>query len=299
VPLASIPSPGQATWSFGPVTVRAYALCVIAGIVAAVAFAIRRYRACGGKPSVVLDVAAWAIPFGLIGAIAHAILIDTRRDLRHEPDLWHALTEGVAAIGVPGAIALGALGAWIACRRAHTPLGPVAGAAAPGVAFGLAIGGLAHWWAQDFYGRPATWWLAERIAPEHRVSGFENYATFQPAFLYQSLWDLVVAVVTIWAARRFALRGDRVFMLAAAAYAAGGLWVESIRVGPLPRVLGMAYGAWGDVVVLVVAAVVLYLTRPRSPRGALARGPGRGPRGGTGEGSPVSGGFRGAVPPNH
>ncbi len=272
MPLASIPEPGQAAWHIGPLTLRAYALCIIGGIGIALAVTGYRYRKQGGRPGFILDVAAWAIPFGLIGAFLHSVLMEARHDLRHEPDLWHTATTAVAAIGVPGAIALGTLGAWIACRRANTPLAPVAQAAAPGVAFGLAVGGLAHWWAQDFYGRPATWWLAERITPDHRVSGFESYPTFQPAFLYQSLWDVTVGLVTIWVAKRFGLTGARVFMLAAAAYAAGGLWVESIRIGPLPRLFGMPYGAWGDVAVFVLATAVLYLTRarlkggPRPPR---------------------------------
>ncbi|MGP8236787.1 MAG: prolipoprotein diacylglyceryl transferase family protein, partial [Limisphaerales bacterium] len=198
MPLASIPSPGHAVWRLGPLSVRAYALCVIAGIIVAVAVASRRYRRSGGRgvaPSgVILDVAAWAIPFGLAGAVAHAILLDTRHDFGHAYRLWHAATVGVAAIGVPGAVALGTAGAWIACRRARpaVPLGPVAGAAAPAVAFGLAVGGLGNWWAQQFYGRPSTWWWAVSISPEHRVPGYENYATFQPAFLYQSLWEVAL-----------------------------------------------------------------------------------------------------------
>jgi prolipoprotein diacylglyceryltransferase len=263
VPLASIPDPGTAAWHLGSLPVRAYALCVIAGILVAIAVTTRRYQ---GKPGVILDVAAWAVPFGLVGAFAHALLEAVRHDFNGEPGLWHALTQDVAAIGLPGAVALGAVGAWIACRRANVKLAPVAQAAAPGVAFGLAVGGLAHWWAQDFYGRPATWWLAQRISPERRVAGFENYPTFQPAFLYQSLWDVAVGVATIWAARRFALTGERTFMVAAAAYAAGSLWVESIRIGPLPRLLGMPYGAWGDVAVFVLAVAGLYLTRPRPKR---------------------------------
>jgi prolipoprotein diacylglyceryltransferase len=263
VPLASIPEPGQAAWHFGPLTLRAYALCVIAGIAVAVALTSYRYRKQGGRPGFILDVAAWAIPFGLIGAFVHAMLMEARHDFVHHPGLWHAATTAVAAVGVPGAIVLGALGAWIACRRASVPLAPVAHAAAPAVAFGLAIGGLAHWWAQDFYGRPATWWLAERITPEHRVPGFESLATFQPAFLYQSLWDVAVGLAAIWAAKRFSLTGERLFMLAAAAYAAGGLWVESIRIGPLPRLFGMPYGAWGDVAVFVLAVAIFYVTRIR------------------------------------
>jgi hypothetical protein len=38
--------------------------------------------------------------------------------------------------------------------------------------------------------------------------------------------------------------------------------VESLRVGPLPRALGMRYGALGDIAVFVFAAAGMYLTRP-------------------------------------
>ncbi|HLN67830.1 MAG TPA: prolipoprotein diacylglyceryl transferase family protein [Streptosporangiaceae bacterium] len=275
--LASIPSPSSAVWRLGPLPVRAYGLCVAAGIVVAVAVASRRYRRSGGRRGVMLDVAAWAVPFGLIGAAAHALLVATRHDFTHAYRLWHAVTLGVAAIGVPGAVALGAAGAWIACRRAspggrppqtpprgqEVPLGPVAGAAAPAVMFGLAIGGLSNWWTQQFYGPPSTWWWALQIAPAHRAPGYETYDTFQPAFLYQSLWDVAVGLGVIWAARRFPLSGVRTFMLCAACYTVGSFWVESVSVGPLPQVLGVRYGALGDIAVFLLAVAGLYLTRPR------------------------------------
>jgi len=263
MPLASIPTPGHAAWRLGPLSVRAYALCVIAGIIVAVVVASRRYRRSGGQPGIILDVAAWAVPSGLAGALVHAVLLETRHDFSHGYRLWHAATAGVAAIGIPGAVALGAVGAWVACRRARIRLGPVAAAAAPAVAFGLAIGGLGNWWEQQFYGQPSAWWWAVQITPEHRVPGYENYATFQPVFLYQSLWDVALGLVVIWAARRFKLTGERTFLLAAAGYAVGGWWVESLRIGPLPHVLGVRYGALGDMGVFVLAVVGMYLTRPR------------------------------------
>ena len=271
--LASIPSPTSAAWRLGPLSVRAYALCVIAGIAVALVVASRRYRRSAGRSAgnrqagnrqggVILDVAAWAVPFGLIGAAAHALLIATRHDFTHAQRLWHVVTPGVAAIGVPGAVALGAAGAWIACRRARLPLGPVAGAAAPAVMFGLAIGGLGSWWTQQLYGPPSTWWWAVQISPTHRVPGYENYGSFQPAFGYQSLSDVAVGLAVIWAARRFSLSGERTFMLCAACYAVGSFWVESVRIGPLPQALGLRYGALGDVTVFVLAVAGLYLTRP-------------------------------------
>ncbi|MGD0064106.1 MAG: prolipoprotein diacylglyceryl transferase family protein [Streptosporangiaceae bacterium] len=271
MPLASIPSPGHAAWRLGPLSLRTYALCVIAGIVVAVVVASLRYRRSGGPPGVILDVAAWAVPFGVAGALVHTLLLDTRHDFSHAHQLWRAAAVSAAAIGVPGAVALGAAGAWIACRRApNVRLGPVAGAAAPAVAFGLAIGGLGNWWAQQFYGHPSSWWWAVRISPEHRVPGYENYATFQPVFLYQSLWEIALGFAVIWAARRFELSGARTFMLCAAGYAAGGLWVESVRVGPLPHVLGIRYGALGDIAVFVLAVAGMYLSRPRRRPSARA-----------------------------
>jgi prolipoprotein diacylglyceryltransferase len=139
----------------------------------------------------------------------------------------------------------------------------VAGAAAPALMFGLALAGLGNWWTQQFDGPPSTWWWAVPISPTHRAPGYENYATFQPAFLYQSLWDVAVGLGVIWAARRFALSGERTFMLCAACYAVGSFWVESVRVGPLPQVLGIRYGVLGDVTVFVLAVLGLYLTRSK------------------------------------
>jgi len=271
--LASIPSPGHAAWRLGPLPLRAYALCVIAGIVIAVAVASRRYRRSGGRPGTILDVAAWAVPFALAGALAHAILLGHRHAFGDEYQIWHAVTAGVGAIGVPGAVALGALGAWIACRRAGAGLPAVAGAVAPALAFGLAAGGLGDWWAQQFYGAPSSWWWAVRISPVHRVPGDENYATFQPVFLYLSLWEVALGFAVIWAARRFCLGGERAFLLGAAGYAAGDFWAQLLRAGSLPDVLGIRYGALGDIVVFVLAVTGMYLSRPgrRPAARALAK----------------------------
>src|SRR5271166_7151540 len=223
MPLASIPSPGHAAWRLGPLTIRAYALCVIAGILVAVAS--RRYRRSDGRgvarPGVILDVAAWAIPFGLAGAAAHAILLDTRHDFRHAFRLWHTATVGVAVIGVPGAVALGTAGAWIACRRAGVRLGPVAGAAAPGLAFGAALAHLGGWFSQQTYGRPSALPWAVAIAPVHRVPGYENFATFEPVFAYEALWCAVAGGLVLWATRRFTLLGERAFALQLALTFAG------------------------------------------------------------------------------
>jgi prolipoprotein diacylglyceryltransferase len=191
-----------------------------------------------GRPGVILDVAAWAVPFGLIGVAIHALLIDARDDFGQQYRLWPAVTAGVAAIGVPGAVA-------------------------PAIMFGLAVAGLGNWRTQQFYGSPSAWWWALQISPTHRVPEDENYGTFQPTFAYQSLWDVAAGLAVIWAARRLALSGARTFMLCAACYALGSRWVEWLRIGPMSHVFGIASGQLINTGVFALALAGLYLTRPR------------------------------------
>jgi prolipoprotein diacylglyceryltransferase len=155
----------------------------------------------------------------------------------------------------------------------------VAGAAAPAIAFGQAIGRWGNWFSQSLYGRPSSLPFAVEIAPAHRVRGYENFATFQPAFLYESAWDLLVGLAVIYAARRFLLTGDRVFALYAGLYAAGGYGIGALRIDPSPHLAGLRFGMWVLAVVFVAAAAYLYLTRGKTGPDELARrpGPGLGP----------------------
>lgn len=71
---ASIPSPQQSLIEIGPLTIHFYALCIIAGVVAAIYIGNRRFVAAGGAPGVVGDVAILAVPAGIIGGrIYHVI----------------------------------------------------------------------------------------------------------------------------------------------------------------------------------------------------------------------------------
>jgi len=259
--IAFIPSPSNGVWHLGPIPIRAYALCIIAGVIVAVWVAERRYKAIGGRPGLILDVATWAVPFGLVGARLYHVLTDPElyfgagRDWAGIFKIWDG------GIGIPGAISLGAVGAWIACRRAGVRLGPVAGAAAPGVALAQAIGRWGNWFNQELYGRPSSLPWALKISPQHRAVGFENVATYQPTFLYESLWDIGVALLVIWAARRLLLTGDRTFALYVAAYGVGRFLTESLRIDFAHSFGGLRVNQWMAIVIFVGGVIYLYRTR--------------------------------------
>ena len=271
MPSAFLPSPSRAVWHLGPIPIRAYAICIVLGVLIALLVADRRYRRIGGRPGLILDVATLAVPFGLIGARAYSVITNYQLYVGHRHDWTDILRIWDGGIGIPGAIAAGALGAWIACRRAGVAFAPVAGAAAPGLAFGQAVGRWGNWFGQQLYGRPTTLPWGVEIAPEQRVRGYENFATFQPAFLYESIWDVLVGLLVIYAVRRFLLTGDRAFALYAGAYAVGGFLAQSLRIDPSHHVLGLRVNQLVMAVVFAAAVAYLYLTRrKRGPDSVVA-----------------------------
>src|ERR1700759_3775642 len=263
MPVAFLPSPARGEWHLGSVPLRAYALGIVAGIILAVWLTARRYTRAGGRPDLVLDVAAWAVPFGLIGALLGGLVDVGRHLVPSYPHVWSLARDWDGSIGVPGAIALGALGAWIPCRRPGIRLGPVAGAAAPATAFGAAVAYLGGWFSQATYGRPSGLPWAVAIDPAHRLAGYENFATFEPVFGYEMLWCVAAGFIVMWAARRFALIGERAFALQLALTFSGLCAAESLLISPAPQLAGLRVDQWAEIVTIVGAMAYLYRSRHR------------------------------------
>ncbi len=268
--LASIPSPAQGTWYLGPVPLRAYALCIIAGIVAACWITEKRWVARGGRPGEVLDIAIWAVPFGILGGRLYHVLTTPQPYFGEGGDPLRAFAVWEGGLGIWGAIALGGVGAWIACRRRGIPLPVFADAIAPGLLVAQAIGRLGNWFNQELFGRPTTLPWALEIDPVHRPDAYAAFATFHPTFLYELLWNLAAAAVVVWADRRFRLSHGRAFALYVALYCAGRLWIEVLRVDEANRVLGVRLNVVTCLVVGALAVAYLVWQRGR-PREVLDR----------------------------
>ena len=262
----SIPSPDQSVWHLGPLPLRAYALCILVGIFVAMWVGDRRWVARGGNKGLVYDVAVWAVPFGIIGGRLYHVLTDWPTyfgsggsGLRGAIAIW----EG--GLGIWGAIALGTVGAWIGCRRHGVPLPPFTDALAVGVPLAQAIGRVGNWFNQELFGKPTDLPWGLEIDPAFRPSGYEQYATFHPTFLYEALWLVGVAGLVAWADRRWTLGHGRAFALYIATYCVGRLGMEMLRIDPATQVGGIRINVFTSVVVglgAVVYFVVSARTRP-------------------------------------
>jgi prolipoprotein diacylglyceryl transferase len=263
---SSIPSPDQGVWNIGPVPVRAYALLIIVGIVVAVWWGNKRYVARGGREGTILDVAVWAVPFGIVGGRIYHVLSDWQ--IYFGPDgrgFGAALRIWDGGLGIWGAVAFGALGAWIGARRLGVPLPPIGDAVAPGIAVAQAIGRLGNRFNQELFGAPTDLPWALEIDPANRPDGYLEIDTFHPTFLYESLWLLAMAVVLVWADRRFSMGHGRLFALYVALYCAGRVWIEALRIDDANTILGLRLNIWTSVVVGLGALVYLVISAKKRP----------------------------------
>jgi prolipoprotein diacylglyceryl transferase len=273
--LAAIPSPDPSWMSFGigPLTIHTYALCIIAGIVAATAIAERRWIARGGLPGQVLDVIVWAVPFGIVGARIYHVVSSPEAYFGAGGDPVRALYIWEGGLGIWGAVALGALGAWIGCRRHGIRLAPFADAVAPGLIVAQAIGRLGNWFNQELFGRPTDLPWGLRIDEAYRPSGFASSETFHPTFLYELLWCLASAAVLVLWDRRTRQGHGRVFWGYVVLYTLGRVWIEALRIDPAEDVLGLRLNIWTSLAVCAVGLIGLTVARRGRETEVLTRRP--------------------------
>jgi prolipoprotein diacylglyceryl transferase len=263
--LAFIPSPSRSVWYLGPLAIRAYALCIIVGILVAIWVGERRFVARGGERGTVADVALWAVPFGIVGGRLYHVVTSWEPYFGPGGDPIRALYIWQGGLGIWGAIALGGVGAWIGCRRRGVLLPVFADAVAPGIALAQAVGRWGNWFNQELYGRPTTLPWALEIDPAHRPAETPNVGTYHPTFLYESLWNIGVALLVVVADRRYRLGRGRAFALYVAAYCVGRAWIEYLRVDEAHLLFGLRFNVWTALVLFLGAVAYIVVSARLRP----------------------------------
>jgi prolipoprotein diacylglyceryl transferase len=276
---AAIPSPTVSVIRIGPLPIHLYALCIVVGILFALWLTDRRWRARGGAEHQVGDVAGWAVLFGIVGGRLYHVITDPELYFtagKHPLDAFKIWDGG---LGIWGAVALGGLGAWIGCRRHDLNFVAFADAAAPGILIAQALGRWGNWFNNELYGRATTlpWKLqihdldvvtgkASRDAAGHAVV----LGYYQPTFLYEMLWNLLIAGLLLWADRRYRLGRGQVFALYVMGYTLGRFWIEALRDDHANHILGMRVNSWVSILVFL-GALAWFVRHRRSERSTAVR----------------------------
>lgn len=274
-PLAALPSPSTAVWEVGPLPIRAYALCIVLGIVVAAVVAEYRLRARGVAPWAILDIAVWAVPFGIVGARIYHVITSPQAYFGSDGDPIKALYIWEGGLGIWGAVAGGAVGAWLAARQLGIPLTVVADALAPGLPLAQAVGRFGNWFNNELFGGRTTLPWGLEI---HRMdSGNPGHALldengnpilepglYHPTFAYEALWNVGVALLVYLVDRKLKLGRGRAFALYVMGYTVGRFWIELLRTDQANEIIGVRLNVWTAVVVFLGA--LIFFLRVRGPQ---------------------------------
>jgi prolipoprotein diacylglyceryl transferase len=270
VPVAFIPSPPTNGFYVGPLFVHAYGLAYILAVAAAVAITMRRWEAKGGERDLVYEVALWGFPAGLIGGRLYFLATSWNEV---PPHWWGPFAVWRGGLGIWGGIAGGILaGLWVLRRRgANIPV--FMDAAAPALLVAQAIGRVGNYFNQELFGGPTTLPWGLEISPAHRPVGYAQYATFHPTFLYELIWNLLLAGALVWLGRRRSIRAPGLFALYVAGYSFARIGEELLRVDPAHHILGLRLNFYVASILFVVGvAWFVRIQRVRVSPTAVRRG---------------------------
>ncbi len=231
-----IPSPPVSGFHIGPTFVHFYGLMYVVGITLAIVITRRRWRAAGGDPGLVADVATWAVPAGIIGGRIY-FDITTPADIPHH--WWGIFAVWSGGLGIWGGIAAGAAAGIWRVRRAGANVPVFADAVAPALLVAQAVGRIGNYFNQELFGKPTglPWGLA--IDPQFRPAGYTGYPTFQPTFLYELIFDLALAAALVWLGHHGRIRPPGLFALYVAGYSAFRIFEETLRIDSSEHFLGL------------------------------------------------------------
>jgi prolipoprotein diacylglyceryl transferase len=239
-----IPSPSHNGFYIGPLFVHAYGLAYVFAVAAAIFVTRWRWRKVGGDPDLAYEAAAWGFPAGLIGG---RIYFDITTPSQIEPhNFWGLFAIWRGGLGIWGGIAAGVLVGFLVIRRrlTHGDVLRFMDAAAPGLLVAQAIGRIGNYFNQELFGKPSTLPWALKISPAHRPAGYTQFATFQPSFLYEIIWNLCLAGFLIWLGNRRKIKPPGLMALYVAGYAGYRIFEETIRIDYSVHVLGMRLNFW-------------------------------------------------------
>ena len=147
-----IPTPSSSTLELGFFTFHYYALAILLGIVVAIWLTKRRYAAMGGNPNEISDLAFFVIPAGIIGGRIYHVITSPQKYFGENGSPIQAVQIWRGGLGIWGAIAVGALAAFIFFKAKKRSLSfyQLADAIAPSLLIAQGIGRFGNWFNGEF-----------------------------------------------------------------------------------------------------------------------------------------------------
>lgn len=286
---SSIPSPSEDwrilfQWEVVPgftISIHAYAICILLGIIAAVLLTGRRLKIRGADPGLVLDIGLWAVVLGIVGGRIFHVLTHPDDYFGEGKNLLKVFAIWEGGLAIFGALILGAVGVFIGCRLSGLRFWTFADALVPGLLIAQAFGRFGNYFNQELFGLPTDAWFGLQIdRPNPAIPlGLPDSTLFLPTFAFEVFWNLLGALLLVLAERpyiratdRFGLRAvgwrlqwGRLLGLYLLWYGTGRMVFESVRIDPSEIIFGIRVNVLAAAAAALLGLLLIIVQGRRHP----------------------------------
>ena len=269
--IAAIPSPSQNVLELGPLTIHFYGILIAIGVIVAIIVSKKRYERFGGSGELFESLAIWAIVIGFLGARAGYVFTHTHR---FEGRPWAVFFIWEGGLALYGGLFFGALTVIYLINKRGGDAFAFGDATAIGIPLAQAIGRWGNYFNQELFGTSSDLPWAIIIDPAHRPAGYEQFETFHPTFLYESVWNALILVPTIlWLEKRGKLAKGASLGVYIVMYSFIRFSMELLRTDTSFRLFGVSRNGWISVAAFIGGWVWIWYTQKRAEQRTLVGEP--------------------------
>jgi phosphatidylglycerol:prolipoprotein diacylglycerol transferase len=247
--------------SWGLVHIYWYGLCLVIGMLAALAITYRLAKYYNISSDTIFDLAFWLIIGGIIGARIYDDILQFPYYLQHPLQSLEIWKGGLA---IHGGIIAGLLIIFWFSKKKNLNFWQLGAVLVPGLALAQAIGRWGNYFNQEIFGRPTNLPWGIPIDLINRPTLYLTAPYFHPTFLYESLGCLIISliliIINVYAIRRHKLNNVTYSWLIALyliLYSLLRFSLEFIRLDPTPEIWGLR---WPQIISLIIILLVIALT---------------------------------------
>ena len=255
-------SPSQILCSIFGVNIYYYgvimALAICVGVLVSDYFGTKFFSL---KKETIIDLAPYLIIFGILGARLYYCVLNYEFYLRFPTEII-AIRHG--GISIHGALIGGVIGLWIFAKRHKINPIKLCDVCAIGVSIAQAIGRWGNFFNSEAFGTPTNLPWKLYIAPQYRPIPYQDYQYFHPAFLYESILDIVIFIILMLLVKSNKLKKDgNLALIYLILYSIVRILVESFRIDSVRYVLGMPVAIFVSIGIIIISVALLIINYRR------------------------------------
>ncbi len=235
----------------GPLEIRYYSITMVLGIIVAYFIGARRARRAGLEKSLFEDMFFWMLVAGFIGARFYYVLFYPQY---FQGNWLTALEIWRGGISIYGGVLGGLLVLWGFARKIKWQFLKLTDIIAPALPLAQAIGRFGNFFNYEAFGNPTNLPWKMYVPLQFRPAAYAQYSYFQPTFLYEAIWDVLVFFFVLWLGKKTSRTG----VLTAAYllfYSIGRYFIEGLRLDS--AFFGNFRGDQITAVLLMIAALII------------------------------------------